>query len=323
MMRTAGPARGELVEPRAQSSSFDRLRTSELTSPRLKIHPALDVRCGNPDLMLATVDDFSPTAVEERSDLLRVFFARSADRDAARRALAPSFSVAVIDVPDEDWARRSQEHLKPITVGRITIAPRALDHRPLAIPPSLDRNLNELRRGTPQRRRRDGGSDEPSAMSIVIPPSMGFGTGHHATTRLCLEALQAINLAGATLLDIGTGSGVLAIAAVRLGAARAMGIDVDADAIDAARENLAHNPDVAGQVSFVVDDVWSLDGDAGFDVITANLTGTLLVQSARKLLAAVQPGGVMIVSGLQTHERDDVERALADTDPVWARTADE
>ena len=252
------------------------------------------------DLLLAAVDDFSPTAIEERHDLLRVFFARSADRDAARNALAPSFLVSAVDVPDEDWARRSQQNLQPVTIGRLTIFPD---------PESLPNPKSPI----------------PNPCSIVIAPSMGFGTGHHATTRLCLEALQTIDLAGARVLDVGTGSGVLAIAAVRLGAARAVGIDVDADAIQAARENLTHNPEVSAHVSFAVDDVLStrVDDERAPDVITANLTGVLLVRSAPKLLETVRPGGALIVSGLQVHEREDVKSALPGATTVWERTADE
>jgi ribosomal protein L11 methyltransferase len=149
---------------------------------------------------------------------------------------------------------------------------------------------------------------------------MGFGTGHHVTTRLCLAALQDLDLSGRTLLDVGTGSGVLAIAADRLGAAGAVGIDYDEDAIFSARENLTLNPD-ARHVVFDVADVASAALPVA-DVVTANLTGALLVKSAGALLRATRSGGTLILSGIQSHERDDVRRAFAGAEVAWEREED-
>src|SRR4051794_13390918 len=89
----------------------------------MKQYPAIDVRTDSSDLLLALVDDFGPTAVEERDATVRVFFSTIADRDGAQRAVAERFAVTAVEVSDEDWARRSQENLKPVTVGRITVAP--------------------------------------------------------------------------------------------------------------------------------------------------------------------------------------------------------
>jgi ribosomal protein L11 methyltransferase len=256
-----------------------------------KNYPAVEVAApGDLDLLLAIADDLSPTAVEERNDAVRLFFASAAARDAALTTLASRFRVEPIDVSDEDWARRSQEHLSPVTVGRITIFPNSESRTP-----------------------------NPDRISIVIAPSMGFGTGHHATTRLCLEALQTIDLSGKTVLDVGTGSGVLAIAAERLGAARAVGIDIDPDAIQSANENLILNPE-ARHVSFAVGDLNVVKlGTA--DVVVGNLTGALLARSASTLLAASRGGGLVIVSGLRAHERERVRDALA-CPVVWEREED-
>jgi ribosomal protein L11 methyltransferase len=246
----------------------------------LKSYPALEIRGAATDRLFAAIDDLSATAIEEREDSVRVFFSTAIARDRAQTILTPDFDAAPLEVSDEDWARRSQADLQPVTVGRLTISPRLSASRQPVPGPSI----------------------------IVITPSMGFGTGHHATTRLCLAALQTLDLSHQSVLDVGTGSGVLAIAADRLGAARALGIDHDPDAVQAARENLALNP-TARDISFAVADLRTTPlPRAG--VVTANLTGALLIETATELVGAVAPGGTLIVSGLLAGERDDVVRAL-------------
>ena len=263
--------------------------------------PAVDVaHAGDQDLTLAIVDDFAPTAAEPRDNHLRLFFPTATARDRACAALgAARYRAEPVDVDDEDWARRSQENLQPITVGRLTILPA---------------EAPGTRDITPH----------PAPGTIVIQPSMGFGTGHHATTRLCLRALQAVDLADRFVLDVGTGSGILAIAAVRLGAARAAGVDYDADAIQAANENLRLNPGMES-VEFRVADLSAGDlTDA--DVVTANLTGAVLVRSAARLVGLVRPEGLLIVSGLLDEERADVLRAFGDAESnpplVWEQHED-
>jgi ribosomal protein L11 methyltransferase len=247
--------------------------------------PALDVRgFSEPDLVLAAADDFSPTAAEERGDALRVFFASATSRDAAAKALGST--ATPIDVDDEDWASRSQRNLSPITIGRVTIVPELAD--PIAGPHAF--------------------VPDPRALSIVIRPSMGFGTGHHATTRLCLAALQRVELGGKFVLDVGTGSGILAITASRLGANRALGLDDDRDAIQSATENLGLNPD-ARNVQFIAGDLADTRLPAA-DLVIANLTGALLVREATALLGAVDRSGFLVVSGILDSEEEAVGRAF-------------
>jgi ribosomal protein L11 methyltransferase len=266
-------------------------------------YPALDIDGVDSDFLLALVDDCSPSAVDIHESVVTIFFADAARRDRARDAIVrthPEATVSARDVDDEDWARRSQDNITPITVGRITVTPpwfvRA-DSRSSSQPVTA------------------------AALTIVITPSMGFGTGHHATTRLCLRALQELDLAGSHVVDVGTGSGVLAIAARVLGASEVIGIDDDADAIQSAIENLARNPG-ADHVRFEVKDLRAAPLPRA-DAITANLTGALLVRSADLLLEALAASGSLIVSGLQSQERDDVVRAFGKARIVWEATEEE
>jgi ribosomal protein L11 methyltransferase len=146
-------------------------------------------------------------------------------------------------------------------------------------------------------------------ITVVIEPAMGFGSGHHATTRLCLEALQRLDLRGRRVLDIGTGSGVLALAAARLGAASVLGVDVDPDALENARGNAALN----AQPSAIEFRLADFRREAGLDadVVVANLTGGMLAASAGEVSRMVAQGGALILSGITTEERDAVLRAFA------------
>ena len=250
--------------------------------PALEIHvPSCDPQLH--ELVLAELDDFQPTAIQEDEDAsrLRAFFATADSRNGAARAVATAFGnhlfIRSIDVEDEDWAARSQAQLRAITVGRITVAP-----------PWATEGLDP-------------------ASTVLIRPSMGFGTGHHATTRLTLRALQDLPLEGRCVLDIGCGSGVLALAAAKLGAAPALGIDIDPDALANATENLELNG-LAGRVRFEQHDFRETTGAA--DIVMANLTGALLERSAGRLAELVSPGGHLIVSGFMNTERPAVMPAL-------------
>jgi ribosomal protein L11 methyltransferase len=180
-----------------------------------------------------------------------------------------------MELPDEEWAARSQQSLKAVRAGRFIIAP------PWDLP-----------------------TDGIGATVIVIEPSMGFGTGHHATTRLCLRLLSDIDVSDCAVLDLGTGSGVLSMAAALSGARRVSGIDVDQDAIDSAETSATLNtlPDT---ITFEVADFRLQPPQAG-DIVLANLTGGMLTSSAGAIAPLVRPHGQLILSGFDHTEVDGV-----------------
>jgi ribosomal protein L11 methyltransferase len=248
------------------------------------------------DLLQATLLDYDVAAIDDNvPDAWRVFFSTPEERDRAHQGIAaefPELAFRPVDVPDEDWAARSQADLRAIKVGNVVVAPPWDVGRLKPAPTTAN---VEAAVGRP--------------MTIVIQPSMGFGTGHHATTRLCLIALQQLEVRGRSAIDVGTGSGVLAIAACLLGASPVIAIDDDPDAIQAARENVDLNP--GADVDVRVFDLRTASLPA-FDVVLANLTGGLLIQAGGPLQDLAGPAGRLILSGFMHHEEAGVLDAFAE-----------
>ena len=255
------------------------------------------------DLLYVLLDDFEPQAFheDESADRWRVFFKTPGQRDAATAAVRTFLgdrllSVSAVDVSDEEWARRSQADLTAIRIGRIVVAPPWHDPAGFQHLPAYHLQPEPLSIG------------HSADHLIVIDPSTGFGTGHHETTRLCLSLLQTIELKGRRVIDVGTGSGVLAIAAAKLGAVSVVALDEDPEALRNARENVARN-DVSASIDVREADLATYQGNAA-SVVVANLTGAVIQRHAGRLSRLVEPGGALIVSGFSPGEAIDIARAL-------------
>jgi len=205
---------------------------------------------------------------------------------------------------DVDWAERWKEHFKPLAIG-----PRVW------IVPSWEREFRA----------------PPGAVVITLDPGMAFGTGQHATTALCLELLEAglAEPGGKRLLDVGCGSGILAIAAARLGCDDVLAIDNDPVAVAVAHENVAQNG-VGDAVRATGDDVAALGQT--FDWVVANIIAHTLIELARPLVERTRPDGSLVLSGVLETQGGEViaaitaaARALGRTGPVLVerRVADE
>ncbi len=185
--------------------------------------------------------------------------------------------IQVQPVANQDWNRLWAQSVKPLRIGkRIVIRP---SWETVAV--------------------------RPDQIEIVLDPKQAFGTGHHATTRMVLEWLEEIIRGGETVLDVGTGSGVLAMAALRLGAASAVGLDNDPVAIECAREYAALNrfgTELSLQCA-------TLCGEGSFDLVLANLDRQTLLGLADKL--AGYTGRLVLVSGLMLDQRQEIVDAFA------------
>jgi ribosomal protein L11 methyltransferase len=187
---------------------------------------------------------------------------------------APSFSVR--EVEEQDWVRLTQAQFDPISIGqRIWVVPSWHD------------------------------APDPDALVLELDPGLAFGTGSHPTTRLCMEWLEQNVKPGQSLLDYGCGSGILAILAKKCGAEPVIGIDIDPQAVESARQNSERNH---AEVTYGLPD----ECPAGeFDVVVANILSNPLKLMASMLASKVKPGGKIALSGVLARQADEVAAVYA------------
>ncbi|MDR1888832.1 MAG: 50S ribosomal protein L11 methyltransferase [Zoogloeaceae bacterium] len=234
-------------------------------------------------------------AVWERSRVIALF-AEDASIDRIMKEATATLGLAAVPdfalgrVEEENWVALTQSQFDPIRISaRLWIVPSW--------------------RAAP----------DPAAINLLLDPGMAFGTGSHPTTRLCLEWLERAQPDGKTLLDYGCGSGILAIAAAKLGATRVDGVDIDPQAVSAARANAEKNG-VAARF-----DVSNTALDNEYDLVIANILANPLRVLAPALCGQVRPGGSLVLSGiLETQAAEIIDiyapwipLAVADTQEGW------
>ncbi len=220
-------------------------------------------------------------------------YVRAARDDALSQILRGMLADAGMDqadvstrfVREEDWAEAWKAHFKVQRYGRVVVCPSWLEA--------------DLR---------------PGDALVRLDPGMAFGTGDHPTTRGCLLALDRHLRAGDSVLDVGTGSGILALAAARLGAACVVAVDVDPQCAEVAARNVAENglTDRIAVAAGSMGDAWPFAEPAsgGFDLVLANIIAGTLVKLAPDLIDAVKPGGVLVASGVIAEREAEVRAAF-------------
>ena len=211
-----------------------------------------------------------------RKSRVSALIAAGADPSAFIRAACVEAGIpvpvpAVEQVPDRDWVRASQEQFAPVRISD-----------KLWIVPSWHR------------------APDPAALNIVLDPGLAFGTGTHPTTRLCLRWLERVVRGGETVIDFGCGSGVLAIAALKLGAMSATGIDIDEQALLAARDNAMQN-----QANVRFQSAADAVG-APAQIVVANILAHPLIVLAPVLARLTQPRGLVALAGLLPSQAEEV-----------------
>ncbi len=210
--------------------------------------------------------------------------------------LEPLEDLTITAVPEmEDWQTQWRTHFDLLRVGsRLVIKPTWIDY---------------VRAG--------------EEIVVELDPGMAFGTGYHPTTHTCLEALEDLVMPGMTVLDLGTGSGILSIAAVHLGASKVVALDIDPQAVRAARQNFRRTR-VQRQVSLTQGTLpHPLAGEGQFDLVVANISARAVGERAPFIATTLKAGGMLIASGIMIEQQAGVKETLTGLDltleTTWPR----
>lgn len=212
---------------------------------------------------------------------ISAYFDTPENRDAAAESLShlEGIELHAIERPRVDWLAEYQQSLEPMFIGeRFVVAPDA------ALFPDDDR------------------------LTIVVPQEQAFGTGSHETTWLCIELLEMLNVAGKRGLDVGAGSGILALAMHRLGATKAIAFDNDTDAYGALRDNRIRNGVSDAAMPLFIGSVEALRGGT-FDIITMNIIPEVIVPLLADVVERMNANARLLLSGILLVKRDEVVTA--------------
>jgi ribosomal protein L11 methyltransferase len=263
---------------RAEADYAEALSEALLARGALSVD-MLDADADTPDEQAIFGEPGEPTSAVWQHNLVNALFESDAAVAAILKDSCAELGISVLPehrietLEESDWVRLTQAQFDPIRISeRLWIVPTW--HTPT----------------------------DASAINIALDPGLAFGTGSHPTTRLCLRWLDQNTQAGESVLDYGCGSGILAIAAMKLGAGNAIGVDVDAQAVQASRDNAIAN--------HVEADFYLPDGVAleQYDVVVANILTNPLRALAPLLAGATRTGGRIVLSGILAEQAEEVMR---------------
>jgi len=272
----------------AQIEDHIPLTDDELHGMFVDIMPVLPPDDGTAQVTFYLDEDLSDEETEARLEEVRNSLAELSEfMDAG------PLSITAGETDDKDWLNNWKQYFHTFMVDDIVIKP-TWDEIP---------------------------EDFNGSMVISMDPGAAFGTGSHETTKLCMRQLRKFVKPGDRVLDVGTGSGILSIAAVKFGAEHAFGTDLDPVAIVAARENADRNEVPADKFDIVLgniidDEQVQAEAGDGYDIVVANILAPVIIMLQKEVTAHIKPGGIFITSGIIDEKETAVAEAL-EANPEW------